>query len=118
MKKLLSLVLAFAMLLSVCVLAHGEEAAQKYDLKGMTVKVRNWDTPNPYAAETDQVDKDRWLPIYEAAKAKYNCELSSTIRPSSTMSSPPSGCSPSRPAAPAMLSFWMDLPSADSYATL
>ena len=29
MKKLLSLVLAFAMLLSVCVLAHGEEAAQK-----------------------------------------------------------------------------------------
>lgn len=59
MKKLLSLVLAFAMLLSVCVLAHGEEAAQKYDLKGMTVKVRNWDTPNPYAAETDQVDKDK-----------------------------------------------------------
>lgn len=75
MKKLLSLVLAFAMLLSVCVLAHGEEAAQKYDLKGMTVKVRNWDTPNPYAAETDQVDKDKWLPIYEAAKAKYNCEF-------------------------------------------
>ncbi len=75
MKKLLSLVLAFAMLLSVCVMAHGEEAARKYDLKGMTVKVRNWDSPNPYAAETDQVDKDKWLPIYEAAKAKYNCEF-------------------------------------------
>lgn len=75
MKKLLSLVLAFAMLLSVCVIAHGDEAVQKYDLKGMTVKVRNWDSPNPYAEDTDQVDKDKWLPIYEAAKAKYNCEF-------------------------------------------
>ncbi len=73
MKKLISLVLALAMLATLAV-AFGEET-KTYDLKGMTVKVRNWDSPNPYAEDTSEVDKEKWLPIYEAAKEKYNCEF-------------------------------------------
>lgn len=46
-----------------------------YDLKGNTVKVRLWDSPNPYDAETSEADKAKWLPIYEAAKKKYNCNF-------------------------------------------
>lgn len=73
MKKLISLVLVLALALSMTV-AFGE-ADKTYDLKGMTVKVRLWDSPNPYSEDTDQVDVDKWLPIFEAAKAKYNCEF-------------------------------------------
>lgn len=74
MKKLLCLVLALALVaMSFCVATAEEE--KKYDLQGMTVKVRNWDSPNPYAEDCTDVDKEKWLPIYEAAKAKYNCEF-------------------------------------------
>ena len=75
MRKLFCLILALAMLATVCV-ALGEEAtAPKYDLQGMTVKVRLWDFPNPYDAETDPVNVEKYLPIFEAAKANYNCEF-------------------------------------------
>lgn len=70
MRKLLSLLLAAAMLLGIMSLATAEEV--KYDLGGKTVKVRLWDSPNPYAEDADDVTKEKWLPIYEAAKAKYN----------------------------------------------
>ncbi len=73
MRKLFCLVLAIAMVATM--FAAFAETEQKYDLKGMTVKVRLWDSPNPYSEETSEVDKDKWLPIYEAAKAKYNCEF-------------------------------------------
>ncbi len=73
MKKLCSLLLALTLLLGLFSLAHAEEA--KYDLKGATVKVRLWDSPNPYAEDVTDVDKEAWLPIYEAAKAKYNCNF-------------------------------------------
>ena len=74
MKKILALVLALAMMATMMI-AFGEAEAKTYDLQGMTVKVRLWDSPNPYSADTDQVNIDKWLPIYEAAKAKYNCEF-------------------------------------------
>ncbi len=73
MKKLLCMVLALVMVASLFV-AFGE-TERKYDLQGMTVKVRLWDSPNPYAEETDQVDKDKWLPIFEGVKEKYNCDF-------------------------------------------
>ncbi len=73
MKKLLSLALAVFMLMGMLSLAHAEEKA--YDLGGATVKVRLWDSPNPYDSETTEVDVARWLPVYEAAKAKYNCDF-------------------------------------------
>ena len=72
MRKLLCLVLAMAMF-AMLFGAFAEEEAPKYDLQGMTVKVRLWDSPNPYAEDTDPVDVEKWLPVYEAAKAKYNC---------------------------------------------
>lgn len=74
MKKLLCLVLTLALLaMSFCFATAEEE--KKYDLQGMTVKVRNWDSPNPYSEDCSEVDKEKWLPIYEAAKAKYNCNF-------------------------------------------
>ena len=71
MKKLLSLVLVVAMMATLFV-AFGE-SEKTYDLKGLPVKVRLWDSPNPYKEDTDQVDIEKWLPIFEAAKEKYNC---------------------------------------------
>lgn len=71
MRKLLCMVLALIMVASL--FAAFAETERKYDLQGMTVKVRLWDSPNPYAEETDQVDKDKWLPIFEGVKEKYNC---------------------------------------------
>ena len=53
----------------------GGAAAGKYDLKGNTVIVRLWDSPNPYDPATSEADKAKWLPIYEAAKKKYNCNF-------------------------------------------
>ena len=73
MKKLLCMVLALAVIAMSCV-AFAEEA-KAYDLQGMTVKVRLWDSPNPYKEDTDQVDIDKWLPIFEGVKAKYNCNF-------------------------------------------
>ncbi len=73
MKKLVSLVLAALMVCALFAGAHAEE--KTYDLKGNTVKVRLWDSPNPYDSETAEVDVARWLPVYEAAKEKYNCDF-------------------------------------------
>ena len=73
MRKLLCMVLAVVMIASLFV-AFGE-TERKYDLQGMTVKVRLWDSPNPYNEDTDQVDKDKWLPIFEGVKEKYNCDF-------------------------------------------
>ena len=98
MKKLLCLVLVLAMMATLAV-SFGEEE-KTYDLQGMTVKVRLWDFPNPYSEDTDKVNIDKYLPIFEAAKAKYNCDFAFYSPLSSTTSSPLSGCSPSRPAAP------------------
>ena len=75
MKKLLCLVLALALLAMTFVSFADEAEEKKYDLQGMTVKVRNWDSPNPYDPECDPVDVEKWLPIYEAAKEKYNCNF-------------------------------------------
>jgi hypothetical protein len=74
MKKLACLVLALALLATMFV-AFGEGTELKYDLKGMTVKIRLWDFPNPYSEDTDQVNIDKYLPIFDAAKAAYNCEF-------------------------------------------
>ncbi|MBR4235088.1 MAG: extracellular solute-binding protein [Clostridia bacterium] len=73
MKKLLCLVLVLAMMATLAV-SFGEEE-KTYDLQGMTVKVRLWDFPNPYSEDTDKVNIDKYLPIFEAAKAKYNCDF-------------------------------------------
>lgn len=73
MKKLIALFLATMMLMGIASFAAAEDAA--YDLGGNTVKVRLWDSPNPYDDETTDVDKEHWLPIYEAAKEKYNCDF-------------------------------------------
>lgn len=70
MKKLVTLLVALSMLLGIMGLASAEEAA--YDLGGNTVKVRLWDSPNPYAEDVSEVDKEKWLPIYEGLKEKYN----------------------------------------------
>lgn len=53
----------------------GGAATGKYDLKGNTVMVRLWDGVNPYDPKTSEADKAKWLPIYEAAKKKYNCNF-------------------------------------------
>ena len=74
MRKLFCLVLAVVMVASLFA-AFAEGTETKYDLQGMTVKVRLWDSPNPYKEDTDQVDKDKWLPIFEGVKEKYNCEF-------------------------------------------
>lgn len=70
MKKLLSLLLIGALMLTLVSSVMAEEPT--WDLKGNTVKIRLWDSPNPYDEATEQVDKEKWLPIFEAAKAKYN----------------------------------------------
>lgn len=70
MKKLLSLLLISVLLLALAPNAPAEE--QAWDLQGNTVKVRLWDSPNPYDPEVTEVDKEKWLPVFEAAKEKYN----------------------------------------------
>ena len=73
MKKLLALVLALMMVMSLAAIASAE--GYKYDLQGNTVKLRMWDAVNPYAEDVTEVDKAAWLPRYEAVKAAYNCEF-------------------------------------------
>ncbi len=74
MKKTLAMILAVVLALGCASFSFAEEA-YKYDLKGNTVKLRMWDSPNPYAEETSEADKALWLPRYEAIKAAYNCEF-------------------------------------------
>ena len=70
MKRLLSLVLSLALVIGLMSFAIAEEPT--FDLQGKTVKVRLWDSPNPYDEETDEVQKADWLPRFEAVKEKYN----------------------------------------------
>ena len=80
MKKAMTICLVLA-LLSSCTRSRTDKSGKTssvgdvYDLKGNTVMVRLWDSPNPYDAETSEADKAKWLPIYEAAKKKYNCNF-------------------------------------------
>ena len=81
MKKTMTACLVLALLCS-CTRSGTEQSSKTegslgdvYDLKGNTVIVRLWDSPNPYDAETSEADKAKWLPIYEAAKKKYNCNF-------------------------------------------
>ena len=74
MKKLLSLVLALVMVMSVASSALALND-RKYDLQGNTVKLRMWDSVNPYAEDVTDVDKAEWLPRYEAVKEAYNCDF-------------------------------------------
>ncbi|MGI6672370.1 MAG: hypothetical protein ACOX58_12480 [Christensenellales bacterium] len=80
MKKLVTLLLALAMLTGMMSLAIAEEPA--YDLQGKVVKVRLWDSPNPYDEATDEVKKAEWLPRYEAVKEKYNVTFEFYTSPS------------------------------------
>lgn len=83
MKKLIAACLVLGMLIPLFALGGGEKdagktdgkSAGKYDLKGHTVKIRLWDFPNPYDEKTPEADKAKYLPIFEAAKAKYNCNF-------------------------------------------
>ena len=74
MKKLLSVMLALVMAVGLVstALAVNEKG---YDLQGNTVKLRMWDSVNPYAEDVSEVDKAEWLPRYEALKAAYNCDF-------------------------------------------
>ncbi len=74
MKKLLVLVLALAMVMSLAAPAYALNE-KKYDLQGNTVKLRLWDNVNPYAEDVTDVDKATWLPRYEAIKEAYNCDF-------------------------------------------
>ena len=74
MKRLLTLVLAVAMLLTLAPAAFALNE-NGYDLQGNTVIIRLWDNVNPYAEDVTDVDKAEWLPRYEAIKEAYNCEV-------------------------------------------
>lgn len=37
--------------------------------------MRLWDSPNPYAEDVNEVDKEKWLPIFEGIKEKYNVDF-------------------------------------------
>lgn len=88
MKKLMAACLVLGMFTQLFAMGGGDKAAgkdagkkgenaavKKYDLKGATVKIRLWDSPNPYDAKTSEADKAKWLPIFDAAKEKYNCNF-------------------------------------------
>ena len=80
MKRLITLLLALAMLTGVMSLAAAEEPT--YKLNGNVVKVRLWDSPNPYDEATDEVKKAEWLPRSEAIKEKYNVNFEFYTSPS------------------------------------
>lgn len=75
MKRMVALVLSLALVLALVPAAFAEVNTQKYDLQGNTVKLRMWDAPNPYAEDCSDVDREAWLPRYEAIKKAYNCEI-------------------------------------------
>ncbi|CEM62616.1 extracellular solute-binding protein [Treponema phagedenis] len=79
MKKIMTIAVSMMLVFFLFSCSKPEEktvgGGGKYDLKGNTVKVRLWDSPNPYADDVKDVDKEKWLPIFEKAAKDYNCKF-------------------------------------------